>query len=155
MLRFLLMIGLAISVLSSTASANKPTKREVRKEQKAQAELSERAEIYWRSVRWARVQDASVFIENPNDRLVFQQWLTDQGKDQKITDAKVLRVQVSKEHLKPKDGRIRTAVVTVTIEGYKLPEQLLKQQTVTQAWYRNKSGWFVDWTPPAPPPPKP
>lgn len=147
------MILLTSTLPINTAWAKSPAKQESRRDQKEQVDLGERAEIYWRSVRWADPQSASVFIENPDDRVVFQQWLKDQGRDQKLTEAKVLNLQVSKEIRKPQDGRIRTAAVIVSVEGYKLPGQVLKQQTVTQRWYRSEAGWFVDWSPP--PPPKP
>ena len=153
MLRFILVLSLTALSTPSFAGDKKPTKSESRRDQKEHADLGERAEMYWRSVRWADPPNASVFIENPNDRVVFQQWLKAQGKNQKITEAKVLHIEVSKEVRKPKDGRIRTAIVTVSLEGYKLPEQVLKQQTLTQGWYRTEDGWFVDWAPA--PPPKP
>jgi hypothetical protein len=153
MTRTILMILLLSAPLTDTAWAKSPATQASRRDQREQADLGDRAEIYWRSVRWADPQSASVFIENPDDRVVFQQWLKDQGRDQKLTEAKVLHLQVSKEIRKPDDGRIRTATVTVSIEGYKLPGQVLKQQTVTQRWYRSEAGWFVDWSPP--PPPKP
>ena len=153
MLRFLLLFVFALPIHTGTALAKKPSKQETRRDQKEHADLGERADIYWRSVRWADAPSASVFIENPNDRILFHQWLKTQGNTQKITEAKVLHVNVSKEIRKPKDGRIRTARVTVSIEGYKLTEQVLKEQTLTQDWYRTEAGWFVDWTPP--PPPKP
>ena len=153
MLRILLLSMLALAPMDGHARKDKPSKQDVRKDQKEHADLGKRAGIYWRSVRWSDATAASVFIENPNDQLVFQQWLDDQAKNQKITDAKVLRIEVSKEERKPKDGRIRTAVVTVSIEGFTLPDQVLKQQTLTQGWYRTATGWFVDWKPPPPPRP--
>ncbi len=149
MLRFLLTAMLALAPLHAQAG-KKPSKQDVRKEQKEYAELGKRAGLYWRSVRWGDATAASAFIENPNDQLVFQHWLGDQAKDHKITEAKVLRVEVSKETVKPKNGRIRTAVITVSIEGFKEPEGIVKQQTLRQPWYRSASGWFVDWTPPPP-----
>jgi hypothetical protein len=149
----LLAAALLCSPLGSSAQASKPSKAATRRDQKEHEALGERAEKYWRAVRWADPQSASIFIENSNDRVVFQQWLTDQSKDQKITEAKVLQVEVHAEVIKPKDGRMRTGQVTVSIDGFKLPEQVLKQQTLSQAWYRTPSGWFVDWAPP--PPPKP
>jgi len=150
MLRYILTLIFCLPLTTQPALAKKPTKQETRKSQKEHTELAERAELYWRSVRWADAPNASVFLENPNDRVVFQQWLKGQGSEQKITEAKVLHVDVSNEVRKPKDGRIRTAVVTVSIEGFKLPEQVLKQQTLSQGWYRTNAGWFVDWTPPPP-----
>ena len=150
MLRIILLCFLSVPLTAGPALAKKPTKQETRRDQKEQADLGERAELYWRSVRWDDAPGAAMFIENPSDRVVFHQWLSTQGKDQKITEAKVLHIEVSREIRKPEDGRIRTATATVSIEGYKLPDQVLKRQTLTQGWYRTKAGWFVDWTPPPP-----
>ena len=153
MLRILLTALLLLAPASNQAWARKPSKQDVRKQQKEHADLTSRAGIYWRSVRWSDATGASIFIENPDDRLLFQKWLTEQARIQKITDAQVVRVQVSKEYTKPKDGRIRTATVTVSLEGFTMPDQVLKTQVLEQAWYRTSGGWFVNWSPP--PPPKP
>jgi len=153
MFRILTLVAIVLLPLQVHAKDKKPRKHELRKEQKEHTELGKRTGIYWRSVRWKDFSAASIFVENPNDQLMFQQWLDEQSQNHKITDAKVLRIEVSPEKRKPKDGRIRSARVTVAIEGFTLPEQILKKQTLQQHWYQTSAGWFLDWS--APPPSKP
>ena len=47
-----------------------------------------------------------------------------------------------------RDGKFREALVTVSVEGYSLPGQVLEKKLVQQRWYRSNAGWWIVWVPP-------
>lgn len=154
---FPLLLALASPQSSAESDANtavksaKMSKAQLRKQSKADARemefLQRSANLYWEGVRWNDSEKAANFIEDPGARLEFQAWLDDQGDERKITDVKIIRVNV--QAVNAKDSPInRTAVIKVSAEGYTMPEQVLKKTIETQEWYRTSSGWWLRWTPP-------
>ena len=115
---------------------------------KEESNLIRSAEIYWHSVRWADAEKASVFIEDPAQRLLFKEWLERQSEKRRYEETTVIQVVLGDERDKPVDGRTREAVVFVRARGYELPEQILQTWKVRQTWYRNPTGWFVEWEDP-------
>jgi hypothetical protein len=67
-------------------------------------------------------------------------------------DATVVHIQVSNERgpAEAKRGVVREAIVTVQVEGYTLPEQVLTKKLVSQKWYRTLGGWWLVYDPPLP-----
>lgn len=152
-------IALALALTVPIAHADRATsKRSVnarKKDERENEQLAKHAEAYWRSLRWNDVEGASTFIERPDDRLLFQQHLDDEAKRRKVVEARILRIDVSPERRKNEitDGRVREALVTVSIEGYTLPGQVLEKKMIQQRWYRSNAGWWVLWVPPQLPTP--
>ena len=115
---------------------------------KEESNLLRSAEIYWHSVRWADAERASVFIEDPSQRLLFKEWLERQADERRYEEATVVQAVIGAEKDKPVDGRTREAVVFVRTRGYELPAQILQTWKVRQTWYRTTTGWFVEWEDP-------
>ena len=150
-----MIFGLSLLFCSSPAVAERAaSKRSVnarKKDEREHQHLAKSAEAYWHSVRWNDVELASSFIEEANDRLMFQQHLDDQSRNRKIIEARILRIDVSPEKRKNEvsDGKVREALVTVSVEGYTLPDQVLEKKMIQQRWYRSAAGWWIVWTAPS------
>ena len=115
---------------------------------KEESHLIRSAGIYWHSVRWADAEKASVFIEDPAQRLLFKEWLERQSDKRRYEEATVIQAVMGEERDRPVEGRTREAVVFVRARGYELPEQILQTWKVRQTWYRTPMGWFVEWEDP-------
>jgi hypothetical protein len=152
-------LALCLSIGSLTATADRATnKRSVnarKKDERENQQLAKSAEAYWRSVRWNDVEGASSFVERPDDRLMYQQHLDDEASRRKVIEARVLRIEVSPERRKNEitDGKVREAKVTVSVEGYTLPGQVLEKKMIQQQWYRSTAGWWIVWVAPELPQP--
>jgi hypothetical protein len=121
--------------------------KEQKLENKEMELLSKSTEIYWKAMRWQSVEDASEFIEDPSIRLEYQQWLNTHFSVSRTAEASVMRIEVgppTNEETKV----ARTAKVTINVQGYTLPDQILKTDVVQQLWYRSTAGWWLQWTPP-------
>ena len=122
----------------------------IRKDSDEQADLTRRAELYWRSVRWGDTATAASFVSGGDRRLRYQQKLDDEQKNARLSDSEVQRVELHNPPSHPEttaDGTrvLRRATVIVRTEGYRLPAQVVEQRTVSQEWYRSPDGWFIEW----------
>jgi hypothetical protein len=110
--------------------------------------LSDSVRLHWDGVRWGDHDKAGKFIESIPTRTAYKDWLHTQAKSHKFVGIKVLGVDLGPELDPPQDGRSRTAEVRVMVEGYTFPQQVLHELTITQTWYRNTQGWWLEWTSP-------
>jgi len=118
------------------------------KQERKEIELLQRStELYWDGVRWNNAEKSSTFVEDPTTRMQFQQWLEDRFSSQRVMNARVLRVDVGPP-LPKESPEARKALISVSVEGYTLPEQVVKNEVVNQVWYRSATGWWLEWTPP-------
>ena len=58
---------------------------------KEESHLVRSAGIYWHSVRWADAEKASIFIEDPAQRLLFKEWLERQSDKRRYEEATVIQ----------------------------------------------------------------
>jgi len=133
--------AIALGGCSSAAQQVKATAHE-------ESMLNQAARYYWEGVRWGNGADSAAFIEKEEHRLRYQKWLADEYETARLVDAEVLQIEMGDENMDAPDGHTRTATVHLRTEGYTLPAQIVKEDTVTQEWYRNIHGWWVVWTPP-------
>lgn len=133
-------LGLAVACAAPNANRKGASKEE--------SHLLRSAGIYWQAVRWADPDRASVFIEDPAQRLLYKEWLEKQSEVRRYEEATVIQAVIGEERDKPVDGRTREAVVFVRARGYELPAQILETWKVRQTWYRTPHGWFVEWEDP-------
>ncbi len=141
-------------VLAATATAapedtKKPRRAKHVKQERKEIELLQRSsELYWDGVRWNNAERSSAFVENPTTRMQFQQWLEDRFASERVMNARVLRVDVGPP-LKNEGQGFRKARISVSVEGYTLPEQVVKNEVIQQIWYRSATGWWIEWAPPS------
>lgn len=121
-----------------------PEKKALRQDRREEATLTQLAELYWSAVRWNDVSAAAACVPE-EERASFEAWLTGWQKDERLTEATLLRVQLGKKMEPPQSGRVREAVVTLKTEGYSTTDQVLRAETITQRWYRDEHGWYVEW----------
>lgn len=117
-----------------------------RGDDKELADLSTRTEQFWRSMQWQDPAGAAPFIEEDAQR---RRWLLEVERlnlEVRITDASLVDLQLGPVLEDPPEGRVREASVLVRTEGYTMPAQVVRRETVTQAWYRSEDGWFLDWS---------
>ena len=129
-----------------------PDRQALKGEDQERMELESRASSYWMAVRWADAEAASAFVEPADQREQFHLWLQDQLDLQRITDATVVRVDVAERDPAPTQPRadgepLLTAQVTVRTEGYRVSDQRVRKEDLSQSWYRTEDGWYVQWTP--------
>ncbi len=115
---------------------------------KEESNLLRSAEIYWQAVRWSDGERASVFIENPAQRVLYKEWLDRQMESRRYEEVTVIQAVLGPELEKEENGRTREAVLFIRARGYELPEQILQTWRVRQTWYRTPMGWFVEWEDP-------
>lgn len=147
----LLTVLLTFLVSSPGVAAGKGEKKAPRgkhlKQERKEIELLQRStELYWDGVRWNNAERSSAFIENTTTRMAFQQWLETRFSTQRVMNARVLRVDVGPP-LDKESKQARKARIAVAVEGYTLPDQVVKNETVTQIWYRSPTGWWLEWAP--------
>ena len=112
---------------------------------KEQELLSSSADLYWEAYRWADGDRAGAFIEDPQLRVLYLDWLAEHSEGHKIESAKVLQIILDPE-VKAEPGQpLRTATVYVRVKGYSYPAQIVESERVKQRWYRSVHGWFVEW----------
>lgn len=131
-------VGAAASACAGSQANRKGTSKD-------EGALIRSAEIYWQAIRWTDADRASVFIEDPGQRVLFKDWVDKQQSERRYEEATVIQAVVGDEHDKPVNGRLREAVVYVRAHGYELPAQILETWRIKQTWYRTTTGWFVEW----------
>ena len=107
--------------------------------------LTRSAEIYWRAVRWGDAEKAGNFVQDADDRFALESWLETLQDEWRMVDVRIVRVEVGEEETTLEPPRLREGTIHVRTEGYTLPGQVLKKQTIRQEWYRSYEGWFIDW----------
>ena len=146
----------AVAAPAEGDAANRPamSRAQQRKQSKAEARdlslLQRSATLYWEGVRWNDSDKAGKFIEHPGARLEFEAWLDERNSERKIIDIKI--IGVSLDSVAEKGSAVgRVAELRVSVEGYTMPDQVLKKTVEQQRWYRTVNGWWVEWAPPEPP----
>ena len=139
-------LALSADVVAGKNEKQAPRGKHLKQEKKEIQLLQRSTDLYWDGVRWNNAERSSAFIENPTTRMAFQQWLETRFSTQRVMNARVLRVDVGPP-LGKDATEARKARITVAIEGYTLPEQVVKNETVVQLWYRSLTGWWLDWSP--------
>ena len=137
---------------SETETATKEKKKRKRranpKKEAKELELLQRsATLYWEGVRWNDIEKSANFIENGNDRMEFQQWLEEKIEGHKIMEARVIRVDVEPIYER-KSEITKIANLSVAMQSYKMPEQVLTKEVFHQRWYRKQTGWWLEWVSP-------
>ncbi|MCB9763965.1 MAG: hypothetical protein H6739_29615 [Alphaproteobacteria bacterium] len=139
----LLILALLAPGCSAERQALRAERQEARTIRMEARRLSEAADLYWRALRWEDLGTVAGFLENPDHRV---QWMADDPTVRggyRYRSAQVMRVDVAP--LNPDDPAARReATVMVRIEGYQVNEQVIRQQLLTQTWYRTRSGWWVE-----------
>ncbi|NOY24540.1 MAG: hypothetical protein GXP62_01570 [Oligoflexia bacterium] len=133
----------ALSLLSLLGCAH--DKLAERGDNRELADLSTRAEDFWRAVQWQDAAGASSYIEDPTVR---RKWSIEAERmvaETRVTEASLADVELGDLLDPPVDGRVRLGTVTMRTQGYTLPAQILTTSTVVQTWYRSTGGWFLDW----------
>jgi hypothetical protein len=93
------------------------------------------------------MEQAVTFVENEEDRARHQVLLEDISKTERVTNVTILQTSViSPDNPSSPDeqGRWRTGLVRVRVEGYTLPAQIVQLDETSQDWYRTSKGWFID-----------
>lgn len=117
-----------------------------RGDDKELADLSARTEQFWRSMQWQDPAGAAPFLEEDGQR---RRWLLEVerlNQEVRITDASLVDLQLQPAADDPPADRAREAIVLVRTEGYTMPAQIVRRETVQQTWYRSADGWFLDWS---------
>jgi len=140
------MLALSANAMAAKNAKQAPRGKHLKQEKKEIQLLQRSTELYWDGVRWNNAERSSAFIENPTTRMAFQQWLETRFSTQRVMNARVLRVDVGPP-LGKEATEARKARITVAVEGYTLPEQVVKNETVVQLWYRSLTGWWLEWSP--------
>lgn len=147
-LPLLLACLLTPSLLPSTGcgAARKELREERSEERQRQREvtrLGEITEAYWRYLRWDDPGMAATHIEDGDRRMA---WLTQGGgsSSTRYRSADVIRVEVGPLLEEDQAPRLREAVVVVRVQVYRVDEQVLRDETFSQQWYRVPAGWFVE-----------
>lgn len=130
-------------LLLTTACSAKS--KALRKEKRESEFLQRSVDVYWRALRWSDIDTAKAFVEGAEVRVAFDEWANEQKESQKITDIEVLNLDLGPELEEPRNGRVREATVRIRTEGYEMPEQIVREDTFDQMWYRTPTGWYVEW----------
>ena len=110
--------------------------------------VQDSARLYWDAVRWGDRSKAASFLEDPDQRLLFEAWLDDQKDAVRYMEVLVLQVQLHPEEEPPDTDRVRVATAHIRVKSYALPGQVLESQTLKQEWYKSSDGWWIDWEAP-------
>lgn len=130
-------------------------RRLARQEQKEEVRLSETARAWWDAMRWEQAEAASLAIEHLDERQQFlETWMS--GSPFRIVDARILGTEVGETQEGGPSDPLRVGRVLVRVEGYDA-SQVTQVRTLTQTWYRTRTGWYLDLgeensLPTAPPP---
>ena len=118
----------------------------VRRDARESVLLTESATLYWEAIRWGDADRAGKFIERSVDRTAFQDWLEDKTESERLVEAKIVGVVLGEAPAEDdKAAPPREGTVSVRTEGYKVPEQIVHNETIEQTWYRLGNGWYVRW----------
>jgi len=146
-------IGLLLTLFVGLACVKNTKEAEVSaREAPAEAHdkelVQDSARLYWDAVRWGDGSKAASFLEDPDQRLLFEAWLDDQKDAVRYMEVQVLQVQLHPEEEPPDTDRVRVATAHIRVKSYALPGQVLESQTLKQEWYKSSDGWWIDWEAP-------
>ena len=132
---------LAMILATPNAQADRGERAEKRQHRRAQTQLQEIAEGYWRAVRWDRVAEAAAFLGDPDDRI---DWLAEGTVEGTFSyrSASVIHLEVGPGLEDDPQGHERRATVLVEIEGFD-EDQVLKREVRVQHWYKQSGTWYV------------
>ncbi len=132
---------LAMILATPNAQADRGERAEKRQHRRAQTQLQEIAEGYWRAVRWDRVAEAAAFLGDPDERI---DWLAEGTVEGSFSyrSASVIHLEVGPGLVDDPDGHERRATVLVEIEGFD-SDQVLKREVRVQHWYKQSGTWYV------------
>lgn len=120
-------------------------KAALRTEEREKADLSDRTEKFWRSVRWQDVPGAALYIEDEEQRRSWQVVMEAESEAVRYVDVSLLGLTLGPLAEDPAAERLQEATVRVQTEGYAYPAQVVEKRVVVQTWYRSRDGWFLDW----------
>ena len=145
----ILTLPLLLSCAKTSADRASATESERRIQTEAHDKdlVSDSARLYWEAVRWGDGSKAASFLEDSDQRLVFEAWLEDQKEIVRYEDVQVLQVQLHPEEETKTPERLRVATAHIRVKSYALPGQVLKSETLKQEWYKSTSGWWINWEP--------
>ena len=123
--------------------------REAQQEAHDNELVQDSARLYWEAVRWGDGSKAASFLEDADERLLFEAWLEDQKETRRYTDVQVLQVKMHPEEEEPATDKLRMATAHIRVKSYTLPAQVLTSETLQQEWYKSPDGWWVEWEYPA------
>ncbi len=141
-----LLLAASFALLAPACGGKRARTGNLGEQTKEQELLQDSARLYWEAVRWTDSERAGAFIEDPEQRVLYRDWLEEHGETHKLEDANLLQVILGPEVERPADGRLQTGTVYVRTKGYSYPAQIVETARVEQAWYRSVNGWFVDWS---------
>ncbi len=132
---------LALILATPTASADRGQRVETRQHRRAQSQLQEISEAYWRAVRWDRVAEAAAFLGDPDERI---DWLAEGTVEGSFSyrSAAVIHLEVGPALEADPEGHERRATVLVEIEGFD-SDQVLRREVRVQHWYLLSGSWYV------------
>ncbi len=135
-----------LALALGATSACLPSATAPYQEHREVAWLTESAEAYWSAMRWSQFTEAAIVIEDMDKRVEFLEHTQSQSTF-KVSDSSILDVEVT-DTLPPEDlPRLREGKVLVQVNGYQIPDMVLKTDITVQQWYRTQKGWFLDWEP--------
>ena len=106
---------LALILATPSAQADRGERVETRQHRRAQTQLQEIAEGYWRAVRWNKVSEAAAFLGDPEERI---DWLAEGTVEGSFS--------------------YRSASV-IHLDD----DQVLKREVRVQRWYQQDGKWYV------------
>lgn len=142
-LALLLALAGTTPATAEAARAPKPDRTHERAESKEQELLMRSVKLYWDAVRWGDAERASTFLEDPQSRALFKDWMEQERDRQRLEDYSV--IQAAMDDRPPEASGLRQARIFVRVSGYTLPEQILKTERQEQIWYRTMTGWHLSW----------
>ena len=151
------LLAIPLSLLLSCAKGPEParTDADAASTREAQVEahdielVKDSARLYWDAVRWGDGSKAASFLEDPDERLLYEAWLEDQKESIRYEDVMVLQVKMVPEPEEPQADRLKEATAHIRVKRYQLPAQVLESETLQQEWYKSATGWWIDWELPA------
>lgn len=133
----------ALPMPAAAARAAKPDRANERAELKEQELLMRSVKLYWEAVRWGDADRAAAFVEDPQSRALFKDWMEQERGRARVEDFTVLHVALQP---RPTGAEgLREAQIFVRVSGYALPQQILKTDRQEQTWYRTLHGWHLAW----------
>ncbi len=147
-------LTLALALLSACAKSGANSEatasaREAQAEAHDMTLVQDSARLYWEAVRWGDGSKAASFLEDPDQRLLYEAWLEDQKETTRYLEIQVLQVKLHAEEVDPPPNRLRIATAHIRVKSYALPAQVLESKTLQQLWYKSPNGWWIDWEPSA------
>ncbi len=138
--------GPALAALALAACA--PPKAVVTPDSRDRALLEMAVHVHWQGIRWNDPARACAALEDDEARLAYRRWMREEWDRRRVVDFSIADVELGPQGPADERGRVRTAEVRLQVEGYGMPEQVVRDEEVVESWYRTADGWWLDWTPP-------